>query len=303
MTRARRSRPANGLVSAGRRALTRPGGVIGLVLLGSMVALAVAGPMISPGNPLAIKYPPMLAPSRHHLFGTDNLGRDEFRAVAHGLRTSLRIVVGTTVLSALLGTVFGVLAGYYGGGLVDRAFLRFSEILQTIPRIFLVILAITLFGSGERNLIVVLAITSWVFLARVTRSEALSVRNRGYVEAAKASGSGDARVIARHVAPNVMPVAIVVIALNASGVILVEAGLAYLGLASSTHVTLGSLLNTAQVFLSQAWWMSVFPGAAIAITVLGINLIGDAFGDAFRLSGTSAKWRHGTANPGTPASS
>jgi len=181
----------------------------------------------------------------------------------------------------------GAVSGYRGG-LLDDVLSRVTEMFQTIPRFFLAILVVGLFGAGLDNLILLLGLTSWPLLARVVRADSLSLKEREFVAAARAAGAGDARILFRHVVPNLLPAAVVVISLTASRVILIEAGLAFLGLGDPNLISWGFLINNAQRFLTVAWWMSVFPGLAIVVAVLGLNLLSDALNDVLNplLSGT-----------------
>jgi len=260
-----------------RRVLRRPAGAVGLLLSVSVGLVSSFAPSLA-ADPFLLDNPALRPPSAAHRFGTDNLGRDLFNAVVHGMRTSLTVVVWVTLISAVIGLAVGATAGYRGG-LVDRALMRVTELFQSIPRFFLALLAMSLFERTLRNLILVLGLTSWTFLARVVRAETLSIRTREYIEGARACGAGDVRIIWRHVLPNLLPTATVVISLGASRVILLEAGLAFLGLSDQDRMSLGFLINNAQQFLQQAWWMSVFPGAAIVLVVLGINLLADTLND------------------------
>ena len=269
-------RPAR--VRALRRVVRRPAGAIGTVLVAVVVGPALLASRIAPGDPFAIDNPALQPPSRSHLFGTDNLGRDLFRAVVHGTRTSMTVVLWVTAISALIGISVGAVAGY-SGGIVDRMLMRVTELFQSIPRFFLALLALSLFHRTLHNLILVLGLTSWTLLARVVRAEASSIRTCNYVEAARSYGASDIRIIGRHVIPNITSTAIAVVSLNASQVILLEASLAFLGLRDQTRMSLGFLISNAQPFLQQNWWMSVFPGVAIFVAVLGINLIADSINE------------------------
>lgn len=261
-----------------RQVVSRPAGALGLALIVLIVILAIFAGVIAPGDPFALKNPALLAPSGAHFFGTDNLGRDMFRAVVNGLRTSMSVVLWVTVISAVIGLAIGALAGYRGG-LVDRTLMRLTEYFQAIPAFFLALLALALLGRTLQNLILVLGLTSWTLLARVVRADALSLRTREYVMASRSFGASATRLLLHHIIPNLLPSALVVISLNASRVILVEAGLAYLGLGDPNQMSLGFLIFNAQQFLQQAWWMSVFPGIAILLAVLGINLLADSLND------------------------
>lgn len=256
----------------------RPAGAVGLGLTAFVGLVSLFAPRLAPGDPFLLGNPALRPPSADHRFGTDNLGRDVFNAVVHGLRTSMTVVLWVTLISALIGVTVGAVAGYRAG-VVDRALMRLTELFQSVPRFFLALLAMSMFDRTLRNLIIVLGLTSWTLLARVVRAETLSLRTREYVESARAAGASDVRILLRHVLPNVLPTATVVISLGASRVILLEAGLAFLGLSDQDQLSLGFLINNAQQFLEQAWWMSVFPGFAIVLAVLGINLLADTLND------------------------
>lgn len=300
---ARRARSRAGAV---RRRVTRtPSGVIGTgsMLLAATVALLADS--IAPGDPFASAGPALRPPSAAHLMGTDNFGRDMARAVVHGLRTSMTIVLWVVVISLVMGLLVGMVSGYRGGR-IDDLLMRMTEVFQAVPLFFLALLAVAFFGAGVDNLILLLGFTTWPPLARVVRAETLSLREREFVEAARSSGASDARVIARHVFPNVLPSAVVVVALIGSRTILIEAALSFIGLGDPNRVSLGYLIAGAQPFLRVAWWMSVFPGLAIVVAVLGLNLTGDLMIDALdprRSPGDRTPRRHrgGGADPATSA--
>ncbi|HEX3623652.1 MAG TPA: ABC transporter permease [Acidimicrobiales bacterium] len=278
--------------TAARRFLRHPAGLVGLVLVAVVAGAALLADVIAPSDPFRTVAGPLQAPSRAHLMGTDNLGRDMLGAVVHGARTSMVVVLGVAVLSSVVGLAVGVVAGYRGGW-VDDVLMRITELFQAIPRFFLVLLIVALFGAGVDHLIYVLALTSWPTLARVTRSETLSLRDREYVDAARSIGATDRRIVIRHIVPNVLPTALVVIALTGSRVILLEASLSFLGLGDPSVMSWGYLVANAQRFLRVAWWMSVFPGLAIAIAVLGINLMSDALNDVLAGPSNRASRRRG----------
>lgn len=211
--------------------------------------------------------------------GADQLGRDLFTGVVRGAHSSMSIVLGVVAISSVLGLLIGVVAGYRRGW-VDDVAMRVIEVLQSVPRFFLAVLVTGLFGTDASTLIVLLGLTSWPLLARVVRAETLSLRQRDFVFAARSLGSTDSRILVRHVVPNVAPAALVVIALTGSRVVLLEAGLAYLGLSDPNVPSWGALINNAQPYLQTAWWMSVFPGAAIALAVFGMNLLADGLSRA-----------------------
>ena len=271
-----------------RRFLRSSRGLSGLVITGALAAVAVLADQIASGDPLALEQPALRPPSGAHLMGTDNLGRDLFTAVVHGTRTSLTVVLWVVAIATVLGLLIGTVAGYRGGR-IDDGLMRFTELTQVIPRFFLAIVVVALFGPGLRNLIVLLGVTSWPLLARVVRAEALSLREIDFVQAARAVGASGRRIVLRHILPNVLPSTIVVTALTASRVILIEASLSFLGLGDQNRVSWGFLASNANAYLDKAWWMSVFPGGGIAVAVLGLNLLGDGINDALRPR--SSSWR------------
>jgi peptide/nickel transport system permease protein len=263
-----------------RNPFRTPASLIGLALVILFALVALFADRIAPGDPFDTSAGPALSPpSADHLLGTDNLGRDLARGIVHGANTSMKVILAVLMISAIIGIVVGAVAGYYGG-VVDALLMRTADLFQVVPRFFLALLVIAYFGPGIDKLILLLGLTSWPFLARVVRSEALTLRRREFVEAARATGASGARILVRQVIPNLLPVAVVVLTLLASRIILIEAGLAFLGLSDQNRVSWGMLANNAQEFLQLAWWMAVFPGLAIALAVLGLNLVGDSVNDA-----------------------
>lgn len=260
------------------RLTTDLGTVVGFALLTAVVAVAVFAEQIAPGDPFSSVAAPLLTPSVRHPFGTDDLGRDVFTAVVHGLRTSLLIGAVVALIAGTIGTTIGAISGF-GGRLVDDVLMRLTEFVQVIPRFFLAVVVIALWGPGVGHLALLLGATSWTWTARIVRAETLSMRRREFVDAARALGANDARVLRRHIVPNVLPPTVVMVSLGASTAILIEAGLGFIGLSDPDTVSLGYLAANAQRFLRTAWWMALFPGIAIVAAVLGINLVGDAVTD------------------------
>jgi peptide/nickel transport system permease protein len=255
-----------------------PAGVVGLVLTLALVAMALLADALAPADPFASVAPPLAPPSRAHAFGTDDLGRDVLAGIIHGARTSLLVVASVTALAAIIGVAVGAVAGYWTGA-VDDVLMRVTDFVLVVPRFFLAVVVIALFGAGTDRLIMVLGLTSWPAIARVVRAQTLSLGRREFVDAARALGATDTRVLIRYVLPGALPPALVVISLNAAGVILLEAGLSFIGLGDPHRMSWGYLANNAQRFLRVAWWIALFPGATIALAVLGLNLLGDALND------------------------
>ncbi len=250
----------------------------GLLLLTGIGAAALFGGVLAPGDPFAAVAVPLQPPSSAHLMGTDDLGRDLLTAVVHGLRTSLVVGVGVAVIAAVIGVAVGSVAGYRPG-LVDDLLMRLTELVQVMPRFFLAIVVVALFGPGLLELVVLLGLTSWTWTARVVRAETLSLKERDFVQAARSLGASAFRILLRHLFPNTLGPTVVMVSVAASSAILIEAGLGFVGLTDPETVSLGWLVSNAQRFLRVGWWMAVFPGAAIVLTVVAINLAGDALTD------------------------
>lgn len=269
------SRSAGLRPGLGGRLLRSRSGMLGVGLTAVAALMAVFGEQLAPHNPSLLDVPPMRSPSLSYPMGTDVVGRDMLSAVILGARTAMTVVAGVGLSTAVLGILLGSLAATRGG-FVDDAIIRVAELIQSVPRFFVAILVVGYFGGDLQVLIVLLALTSWPLLARVVRAESLSVVQREYVDAARSFGASQSRILVRHVIPSVVPAALAVISVTASRVILLEASLSFLGLGDPEVTSWGALLNNAQSFLETAWWMAVFPGLAIVVTVLGLNLVGDA---------------------------
>jgi peptide/nickel transport system permease protein len=241
-----------------------------MLLMPSLIA-AVAAPYLAPANPFANVGPAFQPPSPQYWLGTDDLGRDLLSAVIYGARTSLIVGFSVTILALLLGVLVGMSSGFIGGW-GDEALMRLTELFQILPRFFLAIAVIALFGNNLLNLILVLALTSWSGLARIARAEVLSLRERDFVLGARAVGVKPMRILWRHILPNAIQPLLAAAALTVSSAILTEAGLSFLGLGDPNTISWGYLLNNAQPFIRRAWWLPVFPGLAIVITILALSL-------------------------------
>jgi peptide/nickel transport system permease protein len=257
-----------------------PAGRIGFALLGLVVALAALAPQIAPHDPFALTGRPLLAPSIRHVMGTDALGRDVFSGILYGARTSLLVGMAAALIAFLFGVSVGIVAGYRGG-VIDSLLMRLTELFQVLPRFFLVVIAVALFGAGVDRLILTLGLTSWPVLARVVRSEVVSMCELDFIRAAKATGGSNVRIIWRELLPNVIPSAIVLLGLTFGQVLLVEGSLGFLGLGDPNALSWGQLASQSQGFLRVAWWLAFFPGLAITVAVVGANLAADALSTAF----------------------
>jgi peptide/nickel transport system permease protein len=265
---------ATGRRARGRAIRLEPRLLVGAGLLAGVGLLALLADRLAPFEPSRTVGLALQPPSARHWFGTDDLGRDVLSNVLHGGRVSLLVGLLAALTSGLLGTLIGSLAGF-AGGLVDDLLMRLTELFQVVPRFFLVLIVSALFGPSVLFVTLLLGLTFWPITARLLRAQVLSLRQRDFVVAARTLGASEARVLARHVLPNALSVVVVATALQVGSAILVEAGLSFLGLGDRSVVSWGNLLNAAQPFMRVAWWTSLFPGAAITLTVLAANLVGD----------------------------
>lgn len=259
------------------RVVRDPGGLLGLGILGLLCAIALLAPLIAPHDPLEIGAGfPLDGPSRAHLFGTDDLGRDVLSRVIHGGRISLWIAVASAAASLAIAVPLGLLAGY-AGGYVDAAVARLFDTIFAFPSILIGIGFVAILGTSVRNVVFAVAIINVPTLGRLTRVSILSQKGQEYVEAARSIGASDVRLALRHILPNAMPPLLVQIALVMSEAVLLEAAFSFLGLGSRPPTpSWGVMLNEGRNFLAQAWWLGFFPGVAITLMILGLNIFGDA---------------------------
>ncbi len=260
------------------RLLKKPTGVVGL--LGCAVALGVGigAPYVSPYKAFAIVAPPLSPPNSTFRMGSDALGHDLFSQVLHGARSSLMVLGIVATLVLLIGTTVGLLAGS-ARRWIDDLLMRVTEIVQIVPRFFLALVVSSIFGAGLTRLALLLGFTSWPTLARIVRAETQSLIERDFVLAARASGATRLRVLRREILPNVVPTTFAYLGLVVAQALLIEAGIGFLGLGDPNTVSWGQLAGDAQRYLRVAWWLPVFPGACIALTVLSLNLLADAVAD------------------------
>jgi peptide/nickel transport system permease protein len=254
--------------------------MFGVGTLTVFVLLALIAPVVTPGDPGRLGSTPFAAPGRDYLLGTDDMGRDLFAALLHGARTSLTVGLAAAVASTILGIAIGANAGFFGGW-IDDVLMRFTDLFMVLPRFLLALVMVAYFGPSLLNVIVVLAVLSFPMAARLVRGQFLSLRELDFVQAAHALGASPWRVIARHMLPNAAGALLIAGSFQAAAAILSEAGLSFLGLSDPAVMTWGRMLNNAQPFLRRAWWMGVFPGCAIFLTVIALNVIGDRLETAF----------------------
>lgn len=248
-----------------------------VILMFLLAGLAV----LLPGDPAAINIKQaLLPPGGGHLLGTDDLGRDVLLRMLYGARISLLVGFVAVGISTLLGILVGALAGFYGGW-VDALVMRFVDIMLCFPTFFLILAVIAFLNPSIWNIMVVIGITSWMGVARLVRAEFLSLREREFVLAARAVGAGDLRLIFRHMLPNALSPVLVSATLGVAGAILTESALSFLGIGVQPPTpSWGNMLIAGKQTLGYAWWLSVFPGLAILVTVLGYNLLGEGIRDA-----------------------
>ncbi len=270
----------DGARSPGRRRRRRPAGALGLVLVGAFLGLALAAPLVAPFDPTAQPAKRLLPPSARHLLGTDDFGRDVFSRVVYGARVSLQVGVVSVGLALALGGTIGLLSAYRLG-MVDALAGRVIDVMFAFPSVILIIAISGVLGAGLGTAMLAIGIVYAPIFARVVRAPTLAVVQQPYVEGARAVGAGVVRVLARHVLPNIAAPVIVQTTLSFSTAILSEATLSFLGLGTQPpSPSWGTMLSAGRRFMELAPWVAVYPGLAIALTVLGLNLVGDALRDA-----------------------
>jgi len=270
-----------------RRLAARRTALFGLVVVVVVALAAVGAPLISPFDPieqdlgdLRLKAPGFRdAGGRVHPLGTDHLGRDLLARVIHGARPALLVGFAAVAISGLIGMAAGLISGYFGGR-TDDVLMRLADIQLAFPFILLAIAVIGVLGPSLQTIIIVIGVSSWVVYARIVRGAVLTLREREFVQAARALGGGDIRILLRHILPNAFTPWLVVATLDMARVIVIESALSFLGLGVQPPTpTWGGMLADGRVYISTAWWLATFPGLAILVTVLGINLFGDGLRD------------------------
>lgn len=252
----------------------------GLILISALVIFAAIGPSIAPYNPYGTNPINKLeGPTKTHLFGTDNLGRDILSRVLYGARISVTVAVIVLVVSGTLGTLIGIIAGYFGRG-IDNILMRITDIFLAFPRLILAMAVAAALGRSLNNVVLAVAFTTWTNFARLARSQALAVKEADYVEAARASGATNWRILFVHVLPMCISPVIIQGTIAMGGIILTVAGLGFIGFGAQPPTPeWGVMVSDGRNYLPTAWWACVFPGFAIMFTVLGFNLLGDGIRD------------------------
>ena len=259
-----------------RNKLALMGGIVVVILF----AVSFLAPYISPYNPDTINVKEILMPpSSHHLLGTDELGRDVLSRMIWGSRISLKVGFVAVGIAVIIGIIIGAAAGYYGGW-VDDLLMRFVDMMLCFPSFFLILAVIAILEPSIYNIMAVIGLTGWMGVARLVRAEFLRIREMDYVKAARSIGASDFRIVFRHILPNALNPVIVAATLGVAGAILTESALSFLGIGVQPPTpSWGNMLTAGKDNMEIAWWLSVYPGLAILITVLGYNLLGEGLRD------------------------
>jgi len=262
--------------------------VLGALMVGGLIVLCLCAPFFSHDHPdtqnLNLRLQP---PSWQHCLGTDEFGRDVWTRMLYGGRISLSVGLVAVGISMTIGIFLGALAGFFGGW-VDQLIMRSVDIVLCIPTLFLILMLVVFIGPNLLNIMIIIGLTSWTDLSRLVRAEFLTLKNREYVLAARALGARNSRIIFKHILPNALAPVFVSATFGVAGAILLESGLSFLGLGVQPPTpSWGNILSAGKDYLTQGWWLTLFPGLAIFITVLGYNLLGDGLRDILdpRLAG------------------
>ncbi len=278
---ARRSKPKSewGIVWSQLR--RNRAATIGAAVIAVEILVAIFAPVVAPYGPFdSDPRAALKPPTAQHWFGTDDNGRDLFSRVLYGTRISLRVGLISVAIGGGVGIVFGIVAGYRGGW-IDNVIMRAMDLLLAFPGILLALGIIAILGPGLSNVMIAVGISAIPSYTRLARASTLALRDRDFVTGARAIGCGDGRIMSRYVLPNVLPPLIVLTTLGVAGAILTAAGLSFIGLGAVPPTPeWGAILTLGRKYINQAWWYTTFPGLAIAVTVLGINMLGDALRDA-----------------------
>ena len=264
-----------------RRFRENPLSVTGLIIILILATVALFAPLVAPYGPATINvYNVLSPPNGAHPLGTDDLGRDVLSRIIWGSRTSLSVGFIAIGIAITIGTVIGAVAGFYGG-IVDAVLMRFVDIMLSIPTFFLMLAVIAILEPSIRIIMIIIGLTGWMDVARLVRAEFLTLKERDFVSAARAIGASDSRIIFRHIIPNALSPVFVAATFGIAGAILTESALSFLGLGvQPPEPSWGNILTSGKDYITVAWWLSLFPGLAILITVLSYNLVGEGLRDA-----------------------
>ena len=266
--------------------------LVGMILLAILTVAAIFAPILTPYDPNAQDFAMIGAPSWAHPLGTDDLGRDLLTRLIHGGRISLFVGTSTVLMALVAGIVLGVSAGYYGGWL-DTIIMRYIDLQWAFPNFIIAVYLVAVFGTGLSNVIIAISLAFIDDFARIARGMVLTIKEEQYIAAARTLGASDNRIMWRHILPNATAPIIVQATVSVSYAILAEAGLSFLGLGvQSSTPTWGLILADSRSFISRAWWLGVFPGLFIMVTVLSINFLGDALRDLFDVRETKDLGAH-----------
>jgi peptide/nickel transport system permease protein len=265
-----------------RQLRKNPFALVGGVIVFFLSVVAVAAPLLAPYDPAAYDVTQLLLPpSRVHPLGTDQIGRDVLSRMIYGARVSLAVGFVAVGIATIIGTVVGVVAGYYGGTADMLIMLGGVDVMLTFPRFFLLLTVIALLQPSIFVIMAVIGVTGWMGVARLVRAEVLSLKERDFVVSARALGAGDLSLMFRHILPNALVPVLVSAVLGVAGAVLTEAALSFLGLGVQPPTpTWGNILTDGKANIEIAWWLSVFPGIAILVTVLSYNIFGEGLRDA-----------------------
>ncbi len=258
-----------------KRIFSHGGAAAGLVFLTLLIVTALVSPLFIERSPWALVGKPLIAPfADGFLLGTDMIGRDVFAQLVYGARFSLLIGLLSTVVSVGIGITIGATAGFFRGW-IDEGLMRVTEFFQIIPGLILIMVLVAVMGASMWSVVIGIGVVSWPAVARIVRSEILSLRTRQFVDAARVAGQRPMTILFVQLLPNAMSAVIVIASVMVAQAILIESGLSFLGLGDPNVVTWGYMIGAARPYLREAWWLSAMPGIAILLTVLAINLVGD----------------------------
>jgi peptide/nickel transport system permease protein len=259
-----------------RRFLATPEGMAGAVILLALGLMALSAPALFPRDPLSIAGPPLLPPFQDWSlpFGTDRLGRDVLAGITHGARTSLAVALAAAAMSIIVGAIVGTAAGF-AGGLLDEVLMRICDAFQTVPGFLLALAFVSVVGPSLGVVVIAIALSAWTGPARIARAEVLSIRERDYVASARVIGMRPVEIALREVLPNALPPVLALSAVIVAGAILTEAALSFLGLGDPNRVTWGGMIAEGRTVLRTAPFLSIIPGIALVLAVLGVYLFGE----------------------------